>query len=318
MIQNLIIYQLILISLILSIKAQLKWNFEIEDSEENNIPTIDSNLRSTFEIPTENEMEFKTVINVCLGTKPQCFNLGVQTNTFYIWVHSFNSRETNSDSKINVFDYTKSTTIQRNNNFFKKILFGRRIIGFEARDILTINGKDYSKINFLILESSESLRMIDGFIGLGYTPNNDERKFSETSFSYFYLQLFLFKKYNFLPSRKNFYLNQSNLLNKRLPVFESFTINLSNQNAQHEKSDDKYNNEIIDKNNSFSTISNTSNEEVEPKKGFNNDLELVGFFQNDEIDKSSKEKMTTTCKMDDKTLFNKKVYKENIPENINF
>ena len=178
MIQNLIIYQLILISLILSIKAQLKWNFEIEDSEENNIPTIDSNLRSTFEIPTENEMEFKTVINVCLGTKPQCFNLGVQTNTFYIWVHSFNSRETNSDSKINVFDYTKSTTIQRNNNFFKKILFGRRIIGFEARDILTINGKDYSKINFLILESSESLRMIDGFIGLGYTPNNDERKFS--------------------------------------------------------------------------------------------------------------------------------------------
>jgi hypothetical protein len=159
----------------------------------------------------------------------------------------------------------------------------------------------------------------------GYCPygsrcsfRHDERKFSETSFSYFYLQLFLFKKYNFLPSRKNFYLNQSNLLNKRLPVFESFTINLSNQNAQHEHTDDKYNNEIIDKNNSFSTISNTSNEEVEPKKGFNNDLELVGFFQNDEIDKSSKEKMTTTCKMDDKTLFNEKVYKENIPENINF
>ena len=174
----LINFHLIIILLIISIKSQLKWNFEVEDIEENNIKNINSNLRSTFEVPTENEMDFKTLINVCLGTSPQCFNLGVQTNTFYIWVHSFNSKEKNSESKMNTFDYTKSTTIQRNNNYFKKMLFGRRIIGFEARDILTINGKDYSKINFLILESSESLRMIDGFIGLGYTPNSDERKFS--------------------------------------------------------------------------------------------------------------------------------------------
>ena len=174
----LINFHLIIILLIISIKSQLKWNFEVEDIEENNIQNINSNLRSTFEVPTENEMDFKTLINVCLGTSPQCFNLGVQTNTFYIWVHSFNSKEKNSESKMNTFDYTKSTTIQRNNNYFKKMLFGRRIIGFEARDILTINGKDYSKINFLILESSESLRMIDGFIGLGYTPNSDERKFS--------------------------------------------------------------------------------------------------------------------------------------------
>ena len=168
---------LVFVLLIISINNQIKWDFHVEDIEETiNNKNISSNLRSMFEIPTENELEFKTVINACLGTKPQCFNLGVQTNTFYIWVRSSTSKE--KDDKTNSFDFSKSTTLQRNNKYFQKRLFGRRITGFEARDILTINGKDYSKINFLILESSESFRIMDGLIGLGYTPNSDERKFS--------------------------------------------------------------------------------------------------------------------------------------------
>ena len=159
----------------------------------------------------------------------------------------------------------------------------------------------------------------------GYCPygsrcsfRHDERKFSEISFSYFYLQLFLFKKYNFLPSRRNFYLNQSNLLNKRLPVFESLSENLFNQKKiQNELFEHKYTNEIIDKNNSFSTISNTSNEEIEQKKfnNNNNDLDIVEYLQNDEVEKSCKEKISN--KMNDKTLFNE-IDKENICENINF
>ena len=69
----------------------------------------------------------------------------------------------------------------------------------------------------------------------GYCPygsrcsfRHDERKFSETSFSYFYLQLFLFKKYNFYPTTN--YLNQkgTKLINGRLPIFESLTQNLNN------------------------------------------------------------------------------------------
>ena len=175
------IYSIFIILISLStIISQIIWDFKVEDIEENeenlNNKNIDSNLRSTFEIPTENEMDFKTVINACLGTKPQCFDLGVQTNTFYIWVHSSDSKE--KDEKTNLFDYKKSTTLQRNNKYIQKRLFGRRITGFEARDILTINGRDYSKINFLILESSGNLRFMDGFMGLGYTPNSDERKFS--------------------------------------------------------------------------------------------------------------------------------------------
>jgi hypothetical protein len=169
-------FYFIFILLFLSINAQIVWDFHVNDKKDKKLKAHNNNLRSAFEVATESEMGFKTVINACLGTKPQCFELGVQTNTFYIWVRSAGAKE--KDSETNAFDYTKSTTIQRNNKFFTKKVFGRKITGFEARDILTIDGKDYSRINFLILESSDTFRSMDGFIGLGYTPKNDERKFS--------------------------------------------------------------------------------------------------------------------------------------------
>ena len=165
--------------LIISINSQITLDFFIDDNlsyeeEEENIHK--NNLRSSLEILTENEKEFKTVLKACLGTPPQCFNLGVQTNTFYIWVRSSNSREKNL--KIKTFDVSNSTSLQRNNKYFQKNIFGRKVTGYEARDILTINGQDYSKINFIILETTGSLLEMEGFIGLGYTPNTDERKFS--------------------------------------------------------------------------------------------------------------------------------------------
>ena len=113
----------------------------------------------------------------------------------------------------------------------------------------------------------------------GYCPygsrcsfRHDERKFSDINFSFFYLQLFLFKKYNFLPSRKNFYLDQSNLLNDRLDVFKTITQNCLNENNKQDLFSDKFNNEMQDRNNSFSTISNTSNEDSDQKKGNQNDI----------------------------------------------
>ena len=165
--------------LIAIINTQIIFNFTVDDNiseleEENNIHQ--THLRKSLEIPTENEMEFKTVLDACLGTPPQCFKLGVQTNTFYIWVRSSNSREKNSQVK--TFDITQSKTLQKNNQYFQRRIFGRKVTGFEARDILTINEKDYSKINFLVLETTDSLLGMEGFIGLGYTPNSKERKFS--------------------------------------------------------------------------------------------------------------------------------------------
>ena len=168
----------VLIILIISINSQITFDFTIDENLSQNV-NEESNfkhLRSSLEVPTENEMEFKTVLNACLGTPPQCFNLGVQTNTFYIWVRSSKSRE--KDSKAKTFNVTHSKTLQKNNQYFQRRIFGRKVSGFEARDILIIDGKDYSKINFLILETTDSLLGMEGFIGLGYTPNTKERKFS--------------------------------------------------------------------------------------------------------------------------------------------
>ena len=133
----------------------------------------------------------------------------------------------------------------------------------------------------------------------GYCPygsrcsfRHDERKFSETNFSYFYLQLFLFKKYNFLPSRKNFYSEKSNLLTDRLDIFKTINKICLNESNQQDLFNDKFNNETQDRNNSFSTISNTSNEDSDQKKGIQNDLYLDANIKNNEEFNIYKDKLS--------------------------
>lgn len=154
----------------------------------------------------------------------------------------------------------------------------------------------------------------------GYCPygsrcnfRHDERKFSEISFSYFYLQLFLFKQYNFLPSRKSFYSNKTTLLNERLPIFESLTTNKKDETDKNNLSHDKFNNEANDKNNSFSTISNTSNEEIEQKKYIYNDSILTGL-KSDEFEKIYTDKSDRMNEND----FSNHINKENISGNVKF
>ena len=158
------------------------------------------------------------------------------------------------------------------------------------------------------------------FYDKGYCPygsrcnfRHDERKFSEISFSYFYLQLFLFKQYNFMPSRKSFYSNNSKLLNERLPIFETLSINKNEDIDKNTFPKEKYNTETNDKNNSFSTISNTSNEEIEQKKYVYTDSILSGL-KNDDIEKSYSEKLG---KINEK-VFHNHHNKENISGNVKF
>ena len=152
----------------------------------------------------------------------------------------------------------------------------------------------------------------------GYCPygsrcsfRHDERTFSEISFSYFYLQLFLFKQFNFLPSRKNFYSNRSNLLYGRLPIFEAISqTNLFNEPKSIGE---------IETNNSLNTLSNNSGEETIQKKAIssgndfdNNDDDLENFFRKCGIDLIIEEKnFNNNNRMNE-------LNKENICENIQF
>ena len=160
----------------------------------------------------------------------------------------------------------------------------------------------------------------------GYCPygsrcsfRHDERTFSETSFSYFYLQLFLFKIYNFLPSRKNFYSDRSNLFYRRLPIFESLTQN-NIFNKANNNSNTKGKNFI---NNSLIIIANNFDEEIVHKKDFNscndnnnyndnhfNNENIVKFFRKYGIDSIVEEKLNNNGQS------NNELNKENSCRNI--
>ena len=85
-----------------------------------------------------------------------------------------------------------------------------------------------------------------------------------------------------MPSRKNFYSEKSSLLNDRLDIFKTITKNCLNESNQQDLFNDKFNNETQDRNNSFSTISNTSNEDSDQKKGIQNYLYLDTNIKNTE------------------------------------
>ena len=173
-----IIHFLIIFCSLSLISSQIHFNFTIkkEESEKyENIPQKSSNLKSFIEADIESDFFSKTVMNLCLGTEPQCFDVVVQTNSFYIMVSDYQSRAQESKNK---FDYSKSSTIVRNSRIISLNYYNQIIKGQEASDILTIGGKTLSRVNFLLMSTSGKFRQEDGFIGLGYTPSNDERKFS--------------------------------------------------------------------------------------------------------------------------------------------
>ena len=172
-------YFIIIISIITLISPKLTFNFTIKEDESKDsqyskqkTPNL---LKSFIDVDIESDFFSKTVMNLCLGTTPQCFDVIVQTNSFYIMVSDYQSRAQESKHK---FDYSKSTTIIRNSRFITLDFFFQQIKGQEASDILTMGGKTLSRVNFLLTSTTGKFRTEDGFIGLGYTPSNEEKKFS--------------------------------------------------------------------------------------------------------------------------------------------
>ena len=123
------------------------------------------------------DSEDLTYINLCLGTPPQCFELNFQTNNFYLWI--MNSESKNKKSK-HSFNIKQSSTVLRNMTKTMVSYFGKSVIGYPVKDILTINNEKFGNLNFLLAEEIEFdlFSKMDGMIGLGYTPNSYEIQFS--------------------------------------------------------------------------------------------------------------------------------------------
>ena len=121
----------------------------------------------------------------------------------------------------------------------------------------------------------------------GYCPygsrcsfQHDERKFSDINLSYYYLQLFLFKKLNIFPTVNYFTSsNGSKLINGRLPIFESITKCNNNGLNRYDFQKDIPENYKMRSIKTSSTKSNTSNEE-ERKKCLNKKELFLNNFNN--------------------------------------
>ena len=170
----------IFLILIIIISSKIQLNFTIkedgfsEENEKNN--SQKGKLKSFIEAPMGSDPDSKTTMKVCLGYPNQCFDLVIQTNSFYIMVSDADSKYKNP--QVNYFNKTKSMTKNVHSRILELDYYDQKIIGQKITDRLTINGQRISKINFLLANSLGKFRDIDGFIGLGYNPNKEEKKFS--------------------------------------------------------------------------------------------------------------------------------------------
>ena len=154
--------------------SQITAKFKIQTLKRKQKP---SNFLSFYEIdpiPSSSKLEGRTVINLCLGTPPQCFNLIIQTNSFYIWVIDSKHDKIPSTNK---FDMDKSESLIKNMTMTTLKYYHRKVEGFLGKDILTIGKKKIPNIDFLIATEID-FEDIDGMIGFGYTPNTNDKRYS--------------------------------------------------------------------------------------------------------------------------------------------
>ena len=177
-VKNCSVIFLISISLIIQISSQLTFNFTVKDIQNNKKEDFNFNskkLRTNLELPMNSDVDTKTIMKTCLGTPPQCFDLIIQTNSFYIMVPDNQAPSLEADHE---FDYSKSTSFVKTSHLITFDFYGEKLKGQEASDILTLGDKKLNRTNFLIIHSFGKFRHEDGFIGLGYTPTKKEKKFS--------------------------------------------------------------------------------------------------------------------------------------------
>ena len=174
MLDNKMVFQyIVFFSLGLLINAQFTAPFSIEK-----VPRSESNLISFLNTPSLDlsyKEDERTTTTICIGTPQQCFNLVIQTNSFYIWV---NDAEYKSNKSPNKFNVKGSSSLERQMNTVKAKYYDYWAEGIIGNDVISIKDTSLGKMKFLIVNKSKGFNKIDGMIGLGYTPSRSESKFS--------------------------------------------------------------------------------------------------------------------------------------------
>jgi len=143
------------------------------------VSTNVDNLSTTFlsassllfdEYPLVNNSDDQMVINLCLGTPQQCFNVLIDSGSFFLWVRDAYSFDNSTSG--NKFDYKNSATFE-NSKIPYSIKYGTGMaIGEIVRDSLTLGNNQIDPLNFILVNKEESNQGIDGILGLGYYYDN--------------------------------------------------------------------------------------------------------------------------------------------------
>jgi hypothetical protein len=118
------------------------------------------------EYPLINTSDDEMIINMCLGTPKQCFNVLIDSGSFFLWVRDMHSFDASISG--NKFDYKNSTTFE-NLKIPHTIIYGTGMAQGEiVRDFFSLGDNQLDKLNFILVEKDQSNQGIDGILGLGY------------------------------------------------------------------------------------------------------------------------------------------------------
>jgi hypothetical protein len=119
------------------------------------------------ELPLINSNNDEMIVNLCLGTPKQCFNVLVDSGSFYLWVADKNS--INTPDVINKFDSSNSSTFIDYKKSYSLRYGTGSANGNICSDVLSL-GKNttLSNLNFILVNSEEGHSELDGILGMGY------------------------------------------------------------------------------------------------------------------------------------------------------
>ena len=142
--------------------------------------SINNNAYSRF------GLDSKITTNICLGVKPQCFDLVLHHNSFFLMVHLYKENLIEyENTNINLYEIDKSSSVKISEFYIKTYYYHNIVRFYEGTEKLSINNRNINDINFIMLFSRENYTPdyldfddIDGYLGLGYIPNKREEDFA--------------------------------------------------------------------------------------------------------------------------------------------
>lgn len=119
------------------------------------------------ELPLKNTINDEMIVNICLGTPKQCFNVLVDSGSFYLWVSDKYSSGT-PDSQMKFDSLASSTFVNLKKEY--SLLYGTGSAkGIICSETISI-GKNttLNNLQFVLVYEEEGHTQLDGILGLGY------------------------------------------------------------------------------------------------------------------------------------------------------